>query len=179
MNYITVASLRSIMPLIGARADMFVQPLNDAMEIHEINTTKRQAAFLAQVAHESGEFRYMKEIASGAAYENRNDLGNVYPGDGVKFKGRGPIQTTGRANYAKASEALYGDDRLLHTPEILEQPFDGCMASAYFWKSHGLNEIADAGDFRQTTKVINGGYTHQAEREAYYARAVNTLGGLA
>lgn len=179
MNYVTVSTLRSIMPLVGARADMFLQPLNDAMEIHEISTSKRQAAFLAQVAHESGELRYMKEIASGAAYENRNDLGNVYPGDGVKFKGRGPIQTTGRKNYAKASIALYEDDRLLTTPELLEQPFDGCMASAFFWKSHGLNEVADGGDFRAITKVINGGYTHEAEREAYWVRAKNALGGFA
>jgi putative chitinase len=175
-----VKALRQIMPLLSpVRAIEFLQPLNDAMEIHEISTLERQAAFLAQIAHESGELAYMQEIASGAAYEGRKDLGNVEPGDGVKFKGRGPIQITGRANYRLCSLDLYDDERLLDTPSLLEQPFDGCMGSAWFWKHHGLNELADARDFVEITRRINGGMNGFTARETYYKRALEVLGGLA
>jgi putative chitinase len=179
MNYITEAVLRQIMPLIGARMSAFIQPLNDAMEIHEINTPLRQAAFLAQLAHESKEFIYMRELADGKAYEGRKDLGNTQPGYGVKYKGRGPIQITGFDNYQKCSLALYGDERLLDAPELLEQPFDGCMAAGWFWKTKGLNELADQGDFVAITRRINGGINGIKEREMYYKRAREVLGLLA
>lgn len=179
MNYITKDILRSIMPLIGERADSFVQPLNDTMEIYEINTPQRQAAFLAQLAHESGEFKYMRELADGKAYEGRKDLGNVHEGDGVKYRGRGPIQITGYDNYQKCSLAIYNDERLLEQPELLEKPFDGCMAAGWFWSSKNLNALADQFDFRAITRRINGGENGMAEREAYYKQAVKTLGGLA
>ncbi len=172
------------MPLIGARLDLFVQPLNDAMEIYEINTTQRQAAFLAQLAHESGEFRYMRELADGKAYDTgplAKRLGNTpeADGDGQKYKGRGPIQITGHDNYQKCSISIYGDERLLDTPDLLERPFDGCMAAGWFWASNGLNKLADQFDFRTITKRINGGYNGITERERYYKRALEVLGGLA
>lgn len=176
--------LRLIMPLIGARAETFVQPLNDAMEIHEINTPERMAAFLAQLAHESGEFRYMRELASGAAYDTGPlavRLGNTpeEDGDGQKYKGRGPIQITGRDNYQECSLAIYGDERLLDTPELLEQPFDGCMAAGWYWSKHGLNELADKGEFTTITRRINGGINGIKEREMYHRRAKEVLGMLA
>lgn len=181
---ITKQELMSIMPLVGARADAFLQPLNDAMEIYDINTPRRQAAFLAQLAHESGEFRYMRELASGTAYDTgalAKALGNTPEddGDGEKYKGRGPLQITGRNNYHQCSMALYGDDRLLETPELLEQPFDGCMAAGWFWALHGLNELADAGDFKEITRRINGGENGMQDRERYYKLAGEVLGGLA
>lgn len=169
-------ALRQIMPLAAARLDAFVVPLNDAMEIFNIDTPFRQAAFLAQVAHESAELRYMEEIASGAAYEGRVDLGNLQPGDGRKFKGRGPIQITGCANYRACSLALFGDERLLDTPELLATPRDGCMASGWFWKANGLNMYADMGDFKRITRIINGGFNGLADREMYHQRAKEVLG---
>lgn len=177
---ISVMTLRQIMPLCSVeRANEFIQPLNDAMEIHDINTLERVSAFLGQLAHESGELKYMQEIATGDAYEGRKDLGNIEPGDGRKFKGRGPIQVTGRSNYRLCSMDLYEDDRLMEHPEILEQPYDGCMAAAWYWKWKGLNELADARDFKEITRRINGGYTHLDLREIYYKRALEVLGGLA
>lgn len=178
MIEITVHHLRLIMPLIGARADVFVDPLNRSMEEWEINNPLREAAFLAQLAHESGEFRYMRELADGKAYEGRKDLGNVHEGDGKKYKGRGPIQITGYDNYQKCSLALYADERLLDQPELLEQPLDGCRAAGWFWKKKSLNQFADGRNFREITRRINGGYNGYEEREQYYERALEVMGIL-
>lgn len=176
---ISSESLRQIMPLIGTRIEAFLQPLNDAMEIYEINTPQRIACFLAQLAHESGEFRFMRELADGKGYEGRKDLGNVHAGDGVKYKGRGPIQITGFDNYQKCSLSIYGDERLLDHPELLERPFDGCMAAGWFWSSHNLNMLADTFNFKAITRAINGGENGMDSREKYYKRAVEVLGRLA
>ena len=95
----TPDQLRRIMPLAGKRAPLYAVPLSDAMAEYGIDTPARQAGFLAQIAHESGSLVYVEEIASGAAYEGRADLGNTEPGDGERYKGRGILQITGRANY--------------------------------------------------------------------------------
>ena len=170
-----IAQLRKIMPLAKGRASVFLAPLNNAMVEYGINTPKRIAAFVAQLAHESGEFRYMRELASGEAYEGREDLGNTQVGDGVKFRGRGPIQITGRNNYRDCSLALYGDERLLEDPTPLEQPTDGCRAAGWFWKTRKLNHLADNSKFVAITKRINGGTNGLADREAYYMRAKEVL----
>lgn len=166
MSLVTAVQLRKILPLAGARADTFCAPLNAAMAEFSINTPARQASFIAQLAHESGQFRYVRELASGQAYEGRADLGNTFAGDGVRFKGRGLIQITGRANYAACGKAL-GLDLAMY-PELLEQPLYACRSAAWFWKSHGLNEIADAGDQVKITRRINGGVNGLAERLAYF-----------
>lgn len=152
----TPAELLAIMPVAGHRADTYAQPLTNAMAEFGINTPARQAAFLAQVGEESGSLFYVKEIASGAAYEGREDLGNTEPGDGVRFKGRGPIEITGRANYQECGDAL-GLDLIAH-PELLEEPANGCRASAWFCKKHDLNHWADVGDFDGYCDVINRGH---------------------
>lgn len=176
---ITREELRMIMPLAGARVDTYIDGLNDTMEIYEITTPPRIAAFLAQIAHESGEMRYVKELASGEAYEHRVSLGNTQPGDGVKFKGRGFIQVTGHDNYERCSLALFDDLRLLQHPEILEEPAYAAASAGWFWHSRRLNNLADRGDFKGITKVINGGYNGLANREIYYQRALEVLGSLA
>lgn len=151
---ITYEQLVSIMPAAKSRAMAFLEPLNRCMEEFCIGTPLRQAAFLAQIAHESGQLMYVKELASGAAYEGRRDLGNLLPGDGVKYKGRGLIQTTGKANYTAVMLAL--DIDCVEHPELLEQPENACRSAGLFWKSHGLNELADTGDFLKISIRING-----------------------
>jgi putative chitinase len=175
--------LRLIMPLAGDRIETFFDPLNDTLVLWDITTQLRIAAFLATVAHESAEFRYMRELASGEAYDTgplAKRLGNTpeEDGDGQKYRGRGPIQITGFDNYQRCSIALYDDERLLDRPELLEQPFDGCMAAGWFWSTNRLNQLADQQDFRGITKVVNGGYTHFDKRLVYYKRGLEVLGVL-
>ena len=172
---VTLAALMQIMPYANGRAAFFLPFLNAAMDNFAINTPLRQAAFLAQVAHESGSLRYVREISSGAAYEGRADLGNTQPGDGVKFRGRGLIQITGRNNYKACSRALFEDDRLLMVPVLLERPENACNSAAWFWDDHELNDLADASKFVTITKKINGGTTGLEERQAFYARAKEVL----
>lgn len=172
---ISLEQLKRIMPYAGARAETFLAPLNQAMVEFDISTPARQAAFLAQIAHESGSLRYLLELASGEAYEGRSDLGNTFVGDGIRFKGRGLIQITGRANYAQCAAALSLD--LLTFPELLEEPVNACRSAAWFWHSRKLNDWADAGDFLKITRIINGGTNGLADREQYYARAQQVLAG--
>lgn len=171
---ISTMQLQAIMPLASARITSFIQPLNDAMDAYQINTPKRQAAFLAQIAHESGELRYMRELADGKAYEGRADLGNTHPGDGPLFRGRGLLQVTGRNNYSRCGIAL-GLDLLTH-PELLEQPDGACKSAGWFWRGHGLNELSDTDKFGTITKTVNGGYNGLDQRLAYWLRARTALG---
>ncbi len=169
------AQLQNIMPhLSSARAAQMLPHLNRAMAEAEINTPGRKAAFVAQLAVESGELRYMEEIADGSAYEGRRDLGNTQPGDGKRFKGRGPIQLTGRANYEAAGRDLGLD--LVGNPAQVAQPDVGFRVAAWFWKTRGLNGLADSGNFDAITRRINGGYNGKAERDRYYGVAKQVLG---
>lgn len=173
---ITINQLKQIMPHARSKVILYAEPLADAMDEFDIDTPQRQAAFLAQVAVESGELRYVEELASGEAYEGRADLGNTESGDGKRFKGRGLIQITGRANYESCGAALGLD--LLANPEYLESPANACRSAAWFWKSRGLNELADAGNFRKITIKINGGigkHTHYEDRLAYWETAKEAI----
>ena len=159
------------------RAETFLPILNSAWSDFEITTTERQAAFLAQVGHESGGFHWLVEIwgpsDSQLRYEGRADLGNTEPGDGAKFKGRGLIQITGRANYQKVSDALATD--FINNPEQLAEPDMAVRSAMWFWQNHGLNQLADAGDFERITKIINGGLNGYAERLALWDSAKEVL----
>lgn len=128
----------------------------------------RLAHFLAQEIHESGSFRYMEEIASGKAYEGRGDLGNVQLGDGVRYKGRGPFQLTGRANY-RTFGARIGIDLERH-PEIAAFPSIGQHIALEYWKAKGLNALADRDDVEAITRKINGGLNGFADRKAHLAK---------
>lgn len=172
---ITPDDLCRIMPLLKPhKADIYCDILNAAMREFDIITPEREAAFLAQLAHESGQLRYWEELASGEAYEGRADLGNTQPGDGVRFKGRGPIQITGRANYRAAGDALGKDFE--DQPNLLALPENGFRAAGWFWKSRGLNELADVDNFKLITKRINGGYNGYTDRLGYWNRAKAVLG---
>ena len=171
---ITLDDLRAICKTTKVgRLQPFVDPLNDAMQEFEIDNVERETHFLAQIAHESGGFNYVREIASGAAYEGRADLGNTEPGDGVRFKGRGLIQITGRDNYRKCGAALSLD--LESSPALLEEPQNAARSAAWFWSSHGLNALADNGDARAITKRINGGLNGFQDRLAYLQLAQECL----
>ena len=167
-------TLLEIMPYAGARAETYAPLLQSTADKFSINTPQRLAAFLAQLAHESGELRYTREIASGGAYEHRKDLGNLADGDGVRYKGRGLIQITGRTNYRLAGVAC-GYDYENH-PELMEQPDHACLVSGWYWSAHGLNMLADHDDFVGITRRINGGTNGLSERTAYWNRAKSALG---
>ena len=173
MSAVTLAQLLTIMPLARSRAATFMAPLNAAMLEFGITTPARAASFLSQVGHESGQLLYVRELASGQAYEGRADLGNVRPGDGVRFRGRGLLQVTGRANYAACGKALGLD--LLAQPELLEQTVNACRSAGWFWQTRGLNALADAGDQLKVTRRINGGVNSLAERLALYQAARKVL----
>ena len=155
-----------------------IDGFNTAMREAGVTTVKRAAMWCAQLGHESVGLLYMREIASGAEYEGRGDLGNVYRGDGVKFAGRGPIQLTGRSNYRAftrwaQSRGLTDIDFEAH-PERLEEPHWGFLAATYYWTAARpqLNALADAGDLEGATRAINGGLNGLADRHARYNRAL-------
>lgn len=170
----TPAELVAAMPFAGPRAATYAAPLTTAMTEYAINTPKRKAAFLAQVAHESGSLKYVREIADGSAYEGRADLGNTQPGDGPKYRGRGLIQITGRHNYAKCGKALGLD--LVANPELLEQPLNACRSAGWFWSANNLNSFADDDAFGTLTKRINGGFNGLDDRLRGWLTARKALG---
>ena len=162
----------------------------------QINSDLRIAGFLSQIAHESGGFRFVVENLNYSAasllavfgryftgplatiyerqpekianrvYANRMGNGDEASGDGWRYRGRGPIQLTGKDNYAAFSLAA-DVDALVH-PELLEQPDAGSLAAGWFWDTHRLNELADEGDVVGMTKRINGGTNGQDDRTAKY-----------
>jgi putative chitinase len=183
----------------------FIEPLNKAMSEFRINTPSRRAAFLAQVAHESvslgkvlestfyssadrlfalfpHDFKnkadashYVKKPIECAnrIYAKQNGNGSEASGDGWKYRGRGLIQITGRNNYAACGKGI--DLDLIAQPELLERPIEACRSAAWFWASHGCNELADSGLFGAITKKINGGYNGAKERLAFYGMAKRAL----
>jgi putative chitinase len=182
---ITTQQLLQILPNAGKQAGVFASALSLAMDRFQINTRLRMAAFIAQVGHESGQFRYVRELG-GDQYLSKYDtgplakrLGNTpeADGDGQKYRGRGLIQITGRDNYLACSKALFSDDRLLRTPELLEQAEWAAKSAAWFWNSRNLNALADAGagEFNDITRRINGGLNGLAERLAFYRTALKVL----
>jgi|UniRef100_UPI003D18FD06 putative chitinase len=160
--------------------DVFAPLLRKYMEQYEINTPIRISMFLSQIAHESGELRYTREIwgptDAQRRYEKRIDLGNLHVGDGKKFMGRGLIQITGRANYAACSLALTGSpDTFLDNPELLSTPKYATESACWFWYDRGLNELADSEDFQRITKRINGGLNGLESRIKFFERAKKNL----
>lgn len=180
---ITAQQLLQILPNAGAKAGVFVPALNAAMGKYAIVTRLRIAAFIAQIGHESGQLQWVRELG-GDQYLSKYDTGTLAKrlgntpeadGDGQKYRGRGLIQVTGRANYAACSEALFGDARLLNTPELLEHPVYAALSAGWFWQRAGLNTLADQGDFLTITRRINGGTNGLSDREALYERALKVL----
>jgi putative chitinase len=163
-------ALRTVCPnLSQADAARIAAGLGEAFHRFGINTERRAAMAVAQWAHESDRFKTSQEYASGSAYEGRKDLGNTQRGDGVRFKGRGRIMVTGRANYAAMAKALGLD--LLGKPELLAQSPHSELASGQWWKDHDCNSFCDRDDFVGLTRRINGGVNGLADRQALYGTA--------
>lgn len=170
----------------GARIDRAEENLPwlaVAMDTFDINTPARQAAFLAQIGHESGGLHWINELwgptASQRRYEVRQDLGNNQPGDGFRFRGRGWIQLTGRDNYRRATQRLR--ERFSDCPDFEESPDLvatarwAAMTAADFWHNENLSVLADAGRFEAITRRINGGLNGYADRLAKWEKAKEVL----
>lgn len=197
-------TLQLIMPM-SKRCSQFAEPLTAAMDEFDIVSPVHRAAFLAQIAHESAELSRVEEnlrysparimevfprhVSSWAdaerlskspdklasrVYADRMGNGNEASGDGYRFRGRGLIQLTGRDNYRLAGSALHLP--LLEKPDQASDVGAACRSAAWFWFSHGLNALADAGNFMAITKKINGGTNGYTDRCRYWARAKLALG---
>lgn len=173
---ITKADIRRIMPNAPKDIDADVAVLNEWAPKFGVNTPLRMAHFLAQIAHESGELRYTEEIASGKAYEGRKDLGNTQKGDGVRFKGRGYIQITGRANYQAYQDSGYCVGNLMAHPEWLCKSPGRMKSALWFFAKKGCLKYADMDDPLMVTRKINGGYNGRAQRLYYWRKAKKVLG---
>ncbi|MBD2753799.1 glycoside hydrolase family 19 protein [Spirosoma validum] len=156
--------------------DRYVTLFNELLPLYGINTWLRLSHFLAQLLHESGGFRYTQEIASGKAYEGRKDLGNTQPGDGVKFKGRGLIQLTGRDNYTAFGRKFKID--CVNHPELIEEPKWALASALDYWNTRKLNAIADQDDVNAVTRKVNGGTNGLLHRRELLVKCKTALTSL-
>lgn len=156
---------------IGKGMDKHINMAMLEGDIHK--SPMRVAAFLAQIMHETAGFQFLTELASGEDYEGRTDLGNTQKGDGKRFKGRGLIQITGRANYKAAGDDL--DLPLLDQPAMAAVPENAARIAAWYWTVHNLNALADQGKFDAITKAINGGLNGKEQRDKLYNKAKSVL----
>lgn len=175
-------SIEKLAKAIGTtvkRIEPFYEWLELYMDLFKINTPLREAAFLAQIAHESGRFYLSEEIASGVRYDTGSlavKLGNTpqADGDGQRYKGRGLIQLTGKANYQRISKDLGVD--FLNMPQLLKEPEYAVLSACWYWDTRDLNTLADMRDFRMITKKINGGYNGMEDREKLYNSLLKNYG---
>ena len=174
---VTKAQILRIMPHANRlRIDDDLKTLNEWAPRFGVGTPLRMAHFLAQIAHESGEFRYTEEIASGSAYEGRKDLGNTQPGDGVRYKGRGYIQITGRANYQAYQDSGHCVGNIMAHPELLSLSPGRMKSALWFFATHGCLKYADLDDVRMVTRKVNGGCNGLAQRMYYWRMAKRVFG---
>ena len=162
---------------------IFLRPMNDAMAKEEITTIICASHFLSQLLHETGMLQFIEEVADGSAYEGRHDLGNDYPGDGEKFKGRGAFQVTGRKAYQKYG--LYSGQDIVNHPEILLQPHYAIDSAVWFFcvykhdpadANKPLIDDANNDNFLRVTYLINGGFNGVQNRLRLLNRCYENLG---
>lgn len=151
----------------------------DALAQSDCTNLARVAMWCAQIGHESGGLRWMEEIADGSAYEGRRDLGNMYEGDGPRFKGRGPIQVTGRANYAALSAWAYGGGLVPSATFFTDQPLllatdqYAFLGAIWYWTvARPMNDYADRGDIEGATRAVNGGLNGLYDRRERWQRCI-------
>lgn len=175
---LTAAQLVNCTNCSLATAQKWVDSLNSALPQYDINTRQRVACFMAQIAHESGAFRWVREIwgptPAQQRYEGRKDLGNTQPGDGRRFMGRGLLQVTGRANYvmfnARAKIRYPDAPDFVANPELLEQPKWAVISACDWWDRNKCNGLADSDQITAISKKVNGGTNGLAERKAYWRK---------
>lgn len=181
-----MVTLDQLMACTGARlerAEPLLEPLNTAMATYDISTKNRIGMFLANVGHESGGLLWLSELwgptPAQRRYEGRMDLGNIKAGDGSRYRGRGLLQTTGRANYRRLRDRLRARD--VPCPDFEEEPEKlatvrwAAMSAADYWDMRDLNEVADRGDFRGVVRKINGGFNGLTDRVRLWKKAQEVL----
>lgn len=181
MTPVTADVLRAVAPRFsGANAqrqsqiiDAIAGDFTSILDEYEISTDLRVAHFLAQIIHESAGLRTTEEFASGAAYEGRVDLGNTVRGDGKRYKGRGVLQLTGRANYRRYGKILGLD--LEGQPHIAAEPLVSLRIACVYWRDRNINPLCDADDLVGVTKKVNGGTNGLADRRQYLVKAKAAL----
>jgi len=184
----TTLSAQQIAQATGAniaRAMAYAPALNTAMAAYAISTPERQAAFLAQIGHETCSLVYLKELwgptPAQVRYEGRKDLGNTQKGDGKRFMGHGLIQVTGRHNHARVRDKLRKRFPALQVPDFEQEPEKlmqaqwAALSACDYWDDHNINALADAGDFTAVTRAINGGTNGLADRQARWAKAKQAI----
>lgn len=174
---VTREQILAIMPNAKVKVDAFLPYINGYAEVFHIDTPMRMAHFLAQIAHESGELRYTKELGNKNYFRKydvgrlKNMLGNLKDGDGYKYRGRGLIQITGRANYQAYQNSKYCTGDIMEYPELLEEPLGATKSAMWWWWKHDLNKLADSDCFLAITKIINGGTNGLESRRKFLTRA--------
>jgi putative chitinase len=158
--------------IIGAVSGDFAATLAS----YGIETALRIAHFMGQVTHECAGFRTTEEFASGAAYEGRRDLGNTQRGDGKRYKGRGLLQLTGRANYREYGTAL--DLPLEEQPELAADPLTSLRIACEYWQRRKINDLADVDDLPGVTRRVNGGLNGLDDRRKYLQKAKSVLAAI-
>lgn len=189
---ITATHLAAIAGAKTPLMDLLAAEITDQCPKYGIDTPQEMAHFLAQACHETDHFRTLQEYASGSAYEGRADLGNTQPGDGIRYKGRGIFQTTGRANYLALGIKSGLPNQFIVSPSELEMPHYAVWSALEYWTPRSLNDIANhldsdllnkkyRGQIIQVSPVefisitINGGYNGMDQRKAFYAKAKAVL----
>ena len=178
---VTKEQMEAIMPKAGERIDTYLPYINAYADAFNINTPIRMANFLAQVAHETAELVHIREIGN-AYYCHKYEvgklakmLGNTQKGDGYRYKGRGFLHLTGRANYQSYTNSKYCKGDVVKEPNLLEQPIGAVKSGMWFWLTRGLNAVSDKNDIEAVTKKINGGTNGLASRTKYWKRALKAF----
>jgi putative chitinase len=199
----TLDKLRQCIPL-NKHPELWFDSLNEHLPTFGITTPARVAGYIAQCAHESGDFSVLQENLNYGAKGLRGLFGKYFPndalaqqyerkpelianriysgrmangpeatGDGWKFRGRGILQITGRANYTQCSRDLFGDDCLVENPDLLREPAYATLSACWFWYKNQLNAICDSGDIVLLSKKINGGTIGLEDRIAHWNKCLD------
>lgn len=185
---LTTALLVQSLAIPAARAEPWVGPMGAALQLAQVTTPERLASWLAQIGHETGRLRYVREIWGPTAQQLRYEpettlsrrLGNTRPGDGRRYAGHGLIQVTGRANHRAATQRLrrlVGDavPDFEAAPLLLCAPEWAALSAADYWLARRLNAYADAGDIVGQTRAVNGGTNGLADRQTIYTAALAAI----
>lgn len=176
---ITRQQLTAIIPKATKQIDKYICCINAYADMFHINTPLRMCHYLAQVLHESAEFKYTVEQGSRKYFDKydtgklASQLGNTpaKDGDGYKYRGRGLIQITGKRNYLAYQNSGFCTGDIINKPELLEKPLGAVKSSMWWWNEHKCNFYADKDDVDKITRIINGGTNGLLTRKKYLAKA--------